>query len=347
MPADLDDAFPELAFGGNDVLSEVGAQLPMADMARSLCTCKAWQSVLDGSPHLWRALCAQAWADKMYVPESLRTMSEGDFLTDEVMTRNLQQDRQALMALKISELKNLMRSLRMQAYVGELIEKGDFADAIMDARRKAAETYTATQLLLRQPHRLVKQSENLPKAALRLSLADANRLRITEDELLSLVFSVRLRNDGPLANAMQFDPWWQGKGSGKARFSNDGRLLFTWPVDHHDPGRFAWPPDPADPDSHPMDPFAAMGMSDATLGWELQMNGSLVQILFDGQSGPQEVVCRHPNWGWVFYSGGTCWTSWPMPAYTVEQDGEKVMSDPLLREQRLSSLSSEIPRQNR
>ena len=29
----------------------------------------------------------------------------------------------------------------------------------------------------------------------------------------------------------------------------------------------------------------------------------MVQILFNGQPGPQEVACRHPvNWGWVLYS---------------------------------------------
>ena len=56
---------------------------------------------------------------------------------------------------------------------------------------------------------LVRPEENLPKAALRLSLSDCQRLHITEEELMKLVFSVRLRNDGPLTHAILFDPWWQ------------------------------------------------------------------------------------------------------------------------------------------
>ena len=46
----------------------------------------------------------------------------------------------------------------------------------------------------------------------------------------------------------------------------------------------------------------------------VELDGSLVQIYFRGQPGPQEIVCRHPlTWGWILYSQGTCWTSWPMP----------------------------------
>ena len=37
------DAFPDLAFGGNDVLSEVASQLALGDLARLLRVSKAWQ----------------------------------------------------------------------------------------------------------------------------------------------------------------------------------------------------------------------------------------------------------------------------------------------------------------
>jgi hypothetical protein len=69
------DAFPAIT-GGNDVLPTVAAQLTVAELARSLRVCKAWLSILDGTPHLWRALSAKTWADKAYVPESLRAMAE-------------------------------------------------------------------------------------------------------------------------------------------------------------------------------------------------------------------------------------------------------------------------------
>ena len=143
---------------------------------------------------------------------------------------------------------------------------------------------------------------------------------------------MRLRHDGPLAQAASLDPWWQRKGCGEARFSADGHVRFTWPVD------------PDDADGEPMDPFAAMGMRNATLGWELHMDGRVVQLLFSGHGGPQELVCRHPtSWGWVLYSGGTCWTSWPMPP-CAEVDGRRACSDPLLREEALGELPSELER---
>ena len=327
------DAFPDLAFGGNDVLSEVASQLALGDLARLLRVSKAWQGILDGTPYIWRALCEHTWEDKAHVPASLRSMAEGEFVSRDAAQESDEKERRSLLALKIRELKDVMRSLRVQVSAGELIEKDDFAEAIMRARRKAAESHTATQTLLSRPWLLVRASESLPKAALRLSLTDAQRLRITDDELTSFVFNVRLRNDGPLKDAARFDPWWQGKGRGEARFTADGRVSFTWPDD------------PDDPTAGPMDPFAAMGMRLGPLGmgWELQMEGRVVQLLFDGHSGPQELVCRHPvTWGWVLYSGGSCWTSWTMPARTTVDGAEVTCSDPLLREAALHKLPSEL-----
>jgi hypothetical protein len=326
------DAFPDLAFGGNDVLSEVASQLAMGDLARSLRVSKAWRGILDGTPFIWRALCEHAWEGKAYVPASLRSMAEGEFLSKDAAQESDEKERQSLLALKIRELKDLMRGLRIQVSAGELIEKDDFASAIMQARRKAAESHTATQTLLSRPWLLVRASEPLPKAALRLSLSDAKRLRVTDEELTSVVFNVRLRNDGPLKDAARFDPWWLGKGRGEARFTADGRVSFTWPDD------------PDDPAAGPLDPFAAMGMrlGPRGMGWVTSMEGRVVQLLFDGHGGPQELVCRHPVfWGWVLYSAGSCWTSWTMPACT-EVDGEHMSSDPLLREAALSQLPSEL-----
>jgi hypothetical protein len=245
MAASLEelDAFPSIT-GGNDVLPTMAAQLSLSDLARSLCVCKSWQSILDGTPQLWRALCEKTWAGKVYVPGSLRTMAALDFPSEDDAKQDEERQRQSLLGLKIAELKNIMYRLRVEVRVGDLIEKGDFVEAILDAQRKVAAGFNATQNLLARPWQLVRPKESLPKAALRLALADAARLRITKDELTSLVFCVRLRNDGPLAQAMCFDPWWQGQGYGEARFSNDGLVRFTWP------------PDLDDPAAEPMDPFA-------------------------------------------------------------------------------------------
>ena len=92
------DAFPFLAFGSNDVLCEVASQLSLADLARAACVNKAWQSIVDGTPHLWRALCQWTWSDKAYVPLALRTMVDFDFNSDEVASQAEEKERQALMA---------------------------------------------------------------------------------------------------------------------------------------------------------------------------------------------------------------------------------------------------------
>ena len=90
-------------------------------------------------------------------------------------------------------------------------------------------------------------------------------------------------------------------------------------------------------------------MSEQGLGWRLD-EGRIVNLLFNGHPGPQEIVCRHPRtWGWVLYSQGTCWTSWPMPALEKVVSGglDPVpgrCSDPLLREEVLRELPSNVQR---
>ena len=327
------EAFPSIA-GGNDLLLTVAAHLPLSDLARSLRVCKAWKAVFDGSPLVWRSQCNRAWQGKMYVPATLRALAENDFSSEDDTQEAESRRRHNLMGFKISELKELMRKLKMQVKVGDLIEKSDFADAILDAERAEAAGYTATQNLLARPWVLVRQDEASPKAALRLSLADAKRLRISQEELTSLTFCVRLRDDGPLAQVLCFDPWWQGKSHGQARFSEHGRVFFTWPPDPDEPGA-------------ELNPFASMGMRDLTLGWEL-LDGCVVQLLLGSgppSGGPQEIVCRHPDtWGWILYSGGTVWTSWPMPP-CINVEGKLVCSDPLLREPVLCKLPSELERE--
>ena len=312
-----DDAFPVL---GNDLFLEVMAQMDRHGLAIALGVCKAWQTLLDATAQLWRAHCNREWDALVYVPASLQIMAQADAGAE--ASSGEQEERRELMGLKTRELRQMMGSLRIQIGVGNLIEKGDFADAILGAQRLALAMATDTEKMLKRPSMLVRreQGESLPKAALRLSLADASRTFLTAEELVTLTFNVRVRHDGPLAPAMRFDPWWLGKGRGQAKFEKDGRLSFSWP------------PDPES--GEPMDPFAALGMRGAVLSWELAMGGRIIQLLFNGQIGPQEVVCRHPiNLGWVLYSQGTCWTSWEMPEV---KDGE--CADPLLREENLHRL---------
>ena len=329
MVGDFEDLLLVL---GDDSFQLVVAVLPLASIATALRVSKGWRSALDGDASLWRALCAHEWSDKVYVPASLRAMAEGTLASEE-------QERRALVNAKVSELKNLVRSLRIDDASG-LLEKSDYADVILRARRAATEGGTRTQKMLKQPALLVRAGELPSKAALRLSFADARRAALTAEEIVQMTFQVRMRHDGPLADARQFDPWWLGKGCGEARFSLDGRVRFTWPLD----------PDSADGER--LDPFAALGLSfPQGLGWELEAEGRLVRLLFHEpgsdvpQAGPQELVCRHPlQWGWVLYSEGTCWTSFAMPACLGT--GESMhCSDPLLREEALCRLPCELERE--
>lgn len=326
-PADM-DAFPAL---GNDAFLTMAAQLELTDLARALRVCRCWRAVLDGTESLWSGMCERAWASKVYVPASLRNMAKGEAGLADAQ----QAERSRLMAARIRELKVMMRNLHIPS--NGLVEKSEITDAILDARRRRAAGVDGgdmTSAILNMPSLLVHRSEgeSLPKAALRLSLVDASRNTITKEELQSLTFSVRLRNDGPLQQAMRYDPWWSGHGHGEASFQADGALTFHWPTD----------PDDEDGEAT-LDPFAAMGLSyeEGSIGYELDELGSIVTILFYGQHGPQEVVCRHPEtWGWVLYSQGTCWTSWPMPPCVAGQ-----CCDPLLREGALRELPSAVERE--
>jgi len=135
--------------------------------------------------------------------------------------------------------------------------------------------------------------EPLAKRALRMSIADSSRRIITEDELCSFKFNIRLRGDGPLAPLLENDPWWKGKGCGEVQFQADHTVTFQWPDN--------------------MNPFSEM-MGDASrLSWRLPSKACYVQLLMFGSRGPQEFILRHPNWGWMLVSGGTCWSSFPMP----------------------------------
>lgn len=339
------DAVPAL---GNDLFLMSTYHLALPDLACALCVSHAWRGVLDGDDHLWELFCQRAWASKVYVPQSLRRMAASRSRVDD----DDEDERKELMRLKISELKDLMRSMRVQGTrAAEFIEKGDFADAVLRARRRSIEEGAHVRKLLGKPSLLVRPGELPAKAALRLSLADAKRCVIAADEISSLTFHVRLRYDGPLVQAAPFDPWWQGKGCGEARFQRDGHLTFTWPTNPED--------------GEPIDPFAAMGMDVGPLHWALEMGGvnmqgdpsgqtgRVVRILFDdaAASGPQEIVCRHPtNWGWVLYSQGTCWSSWPMPRCLcvdqVHREGfvAPACADPHLCEEALRHLPSEIAR---
>lgn len=161
------DALPEL---GNDLFLAVAGHLGLADLPRALRVSRSWQTVLDSADFLWACMCQKLWETKAYVPKSLRVLAEGSAAVLEAE----KEERRLLMRLKVRELVEKMRSLHVPARPAELIEKGDFADAIISAKFEAAQKAAAANgdepcasMLLLRPSLLVRPGEALPKAALR------------------------------------------------------------------------------------------------------------------------------------------------------------------------------------
>ena len=81
-----------------------------------------------------------------------------------------------------------------------------------------------------------------------------------QEELVAQRFCLRVRADGPLAQAAALDPWWAGDGHGEAWFGADGsNVSFEWPPDEHGAAR---------------NPFAVLGFDDnIKLQWKLELEG--------------------------------------------------------------------------
>mmetsp|Transcript_54892 Transcript_54892/g.108943 ORF Transcript_54892/g.108943 Transcript_54892/m.108943 type:complete len:372 (-) Transcript_54892:255-1370(-) len=351
----------------------VAALFTRQELAGLLRVSHDWQQILDKTEHVWTALCHKAWEGKVYVPKSLRLMALGSAAVDESAVK----ERTSLMSMRVSGLKEKMTTLRVRIAQGQCVEKKDFVDVIEATQKDRIERGTETDKLLHAPHLLVRRQrrqknsdesdagadqvndrgaddldeqveellECLPKAALRLSLADSRRTLITAEELTSFVFNVRVRADGPLAQAVPYDPYWMTdvdfvpsssssssssastSACGEVRFTDDGRgncyVNSTWPRDATT--------------LEPQDPFAALGMPQTpnSLEWRLEHGGGLIRLMISSRDGPCEVVSRHPEtWGFILFSQATVWTSWPMPP--------KEQHDLFLDDSNLDMLSSEL-----
>jgi len=333
----------------------VAALFTRQELAGLLRVSHDWQKILNKTEHLWTALCHKAWEGKVYVPKPLRLMALGSAVVDETAAK----ERTSLMSMRwCVEKKDFVEVI--EATTKKHIELGTGTDKPLHApqllghkqqRQKTsnASDSGAEQVNDRGADDLDKQeeelSECLPKAALRLSLADSRRTLITAEELTSFVFNVRLRSDGPLARACSYDPYWMTdvdfvprssssssssastSACGEVRFTDDGRgncyVNSTWPRDATT--------------LEPQDPFAALGMSQPpnSLEWRLELGGSIIRLMIMGRDGPHDVVSRHPEtWGFIIFSQATVLTSWPMPP--------KEQHDPVLDDGNLDNLPSEV-----
>mmetsp|Transcript_148482 Transcript_148482/g.262153 ORF Transcript_148482/g.262153 Transcript_148482/m.262153 type:complete len:281 (+) Transcript_148482:62-904(+) len=148
--------------------------------------------------------------------------------------------------------------------------------------------------------------------ALRQSLADSHRTRITKAELLSIAWSARLKAAADHSWRL-VDPWWQGDAATRIHFEPDGfaRIASGALID---PGHssFRWR-------------FKSLSQSQTqTLNSTSRVMDHLdrfsrfsargVQAESGGRQLPMYVLRRHKQtWGWVMESCWFVWSSWPMP----------------------------------
>lgn len=128
-----------------------------------------------------------------------------------------------------------------------------------------------------------------PRSALRLSLGDSTRTRLTEEELTSFRWSFRFKEEaGP--SWFEHDPYWNEKPAANVSFFADGGARI---------GGFE-------------------GLDRVPLRWtwgRKGAQGSTVQLHVNGRPVPTYIVSRHaPNWGFLMQSCWALYTSWPMPA---------------------------------
>lgn len=159
--------------------------------------------------------------------------------------------------------------------------------------------------------------------ALRQSLADSHRTRITKAELISISWSVRLKAAANRTWRL-VDPWWQGGKATRIHFEHNGLASITDGalIDPHH-SKFRWR-------------FKSLSHSQAqtlnstsrvldNLGRFSRFSAHGVEAELGGRQLPMYVLRRHKKtWGWVMES---CWfvlSSWPMQ---LRESGELDLDD--------------------
>jgi len=240
-----------------------------------LRVCRGWLLLIDPCETLWRSACRFLWATKVYVAQHIRAL---------ILDGNDPLTRLDLQPLSSADLKKRLRASGVSTYQLAPFLTAPRAHLLELVMQKEAPRYPG---------------EPLAKRALRLSLEDSTRGSLTDEEIVSFEWHVRVREAGPFRQLVPLDPWWYNAGVG-------GRANFS--VEQHTTRevKFIWPPG--------RDPFEIFNVRrEARCLWDLDYGGRIVQLSL-GQWGPRQSVARHPvTWGFVLVDSATVWTSWPMP----------------------------------
>ncbi|GMI04503.1 hypothetical protein TrVE_jg11778 [Triparma verrucosa] len=316
----------------NDTFSAVTMFLSLTDLGFSLQVSRMFFRQIWSNEHLWRKLCERVWADKVYVPSGLEELSRG---AEHVRMKKTETLSKLKADNSVKELKmKLLRADVNHNSISGCFEKSEFVHLLYDtslSKENPTKADGSDEFWMDRHHYNPFMSEamlvkNVNSAAflgstpacsfiaLKLSIIDSERTNITSDELQSFTFNVRCRMDGPFAQLIADDPFWQGVGAGRVRFldpTDGSKMSWVWPKDKQ--GRA-------------MNPFVQMGMTEQmdSMSWGLINMNRQVQMFFAGQRGPIEVIARHPiTWGWVLFSEATVWSSWE---YTKEELNHRVLT---------------------
>lgn len=231
-------------------------------------TCKLFQAQIRSCDPLWNAIARQLLCGKHFV---------NPVVNDLLFEGNRKEHRTDLMNLSIRELK--LRAAKYALNISHCFEKVDIANVI--ATRE---------------HKKKLSGECLGRFAIRIAVIDSTRNCITEKELCSLEWNMRVRGDGPLHQFVEHDPWWSyGETTTVATFSTGGELSF----------KFTGP----SPFQMMMQRYNMPEDAGVIGTYALDRSGNNVNLSF----GVTERIARHPkHWGWVMMSSGSVWTSFPM-----------------------------------
>lgn len=298
----------------NDVFLRIMAFVDTPTLMTSAEVASSWRHFLNTDQRGWKERCDRLWEGKIYVPEGLRILAGGE----EGVQSWVHEQRGALGAMGLNKIKQdlLVHGVPRREVAG-CFEKREYVELLYKKMLELTQADLGGRVSKMEPwhpqylmdllERGEGRMEGVPYCPAKLayvnSVFDAKRCSISEAELCSFTFHVRVRADGPFGPCVPDDPWWQGKGHGKVRFfptKEGGSMAWEWP----------------EVDGEVMNPFAAMmdvsQMNDMSWHFEERTDNTYLQLFISGQRGPQEVVARHPvNWGWILFSNATVWTSWP------------------------------------
>jgi hypothetical protein len=216
-----------------------------------LCTTmlvnKLWCLTIAQDNLTWKIQCDRLWASKVYVPQTFRILSKGpkgfsDWKADErarLNSKGVKGMTQALLKMEVNRNQ-----------IAGCFEKKEFVDLLFnttmdrDSKPGLPSITSKSQTAPFHPTVLSADVEEfgcLARLALLYSIMDSRRHAITEAEMCAQPWHIRVREDGPFAQVIGLDPWWQGKGNGTVQFhgvdqqpkeeGDERKMVWDWPLD--------------------------------------------------------------------------------------------------------------------